>query len=129
MTKPGGLVLAVEPQIWRAWVFSSATDTSPTDVVAAARFHSRAKRQTGWFGFQPVGDPCRGLGVTGGDIRVYMSDATPMFPPHDRLHQRRTGRNHATGTPASTAGPETRGGTFAGGGGEEDLRSAGNRPA
>ena len=95
VTKPGGLVLAVEPcNMASMGVFSSVTDTFPTDVVAATlRFHltcQRGKRALG-LGFNSVGDLVPGFMALLGarDIRVYMSDrATPMFPPYDRPYQR-----------------------------------------
>ena len=95
VTKPGGLVLAVEPcNMASMGVFSSVTDTFPTDVVAATlAFHltlQRGKRALG-KGFNSLGDLVPGLMAELGarDIRVYMSDrATPMFPPYDQPHQR-----------------------------------------
>ncbi len=95
VTKPGGLVLAVEPcNMASSGVFSSVTDQFPTDAVAARlRFHltcQRGKRTLG-LGFDSVGDLVPGLLAQLGakDIRVYMSDrATPMFPPYDQPHQR-----------------------------------------
>lgn len=95
VTRPGGLVLAVEPcNMASMGVFSSVTDTFPTQVVAAMlRFHltlQRGKRALG-LGFNSVGDLVPGMMVELGarDIRVYMSDrATPMYPPYDEPHQR-----------------------------------------
>ena len=95
VTKPGGLVLAVEPcNMASMGVFSSVTDLFPTDVVAAMLgFHltlQRGKRALG-KGFNSLGDLVLGLMAELGarDIRVYMSDrATPMFPPYDQPHQR-----------------------------------------
>jgi len=95
VTKPGGLVLAVEPcNMASMGVFSSVTDSFPTDVLAAMLgFHltlQRGKRAMG-KGFNSQGDLVPGLMAEVGarDIRVYMSDrATPMFPPYDQPHQR-----------------------------------------
>jgi len=95
VTKPGGLVLAVEPcNMASTGVFSSVTDSFPTDVVAVMLgFHltlQRGKRALG-KGFNSLGDLVPGLMSELGakDIRVYMSDrATPMFPPYDQPHQR-----------------------------------------
>jgi ubiquinone/menaquinone biosynthesis C-methylase UbiE len=95
VTKPGGLVLAVEPcNMASMGVFSSVTDSFPTDVLKATLgFHltlQRGKRALG-KGFNSLGDLVPGLMAEVGarDIRVYMSDrATPMFPPYDQPHQR-----------------------------------------
>jgi ubiquinone/menaquinone biosynthesis C-methylase UbiE len=94
VTRPGGLVLAVEPcNMASVGVFSSVTDTFPTEVVAATlAFHltlQRGKRALA-KGFNSLGDLVPGLMAELGarDIRVYMSDrATPMFPPYDQPHQ------------------------------------------
>lgn len=99
VTRPGGMVLAVEPcNMASMGVFSSVTDTFPTEVVAAThRFHlvcQRGKRALG-LGFNSVGDLVPGMMAELGlrDLRVYMSDrATPMFPPYDRAHQRAEAR-------------------------------------
>jgi SAM-dependent methyltransferase len=95
VTRPGGIVLAVEPcNMASMAVFSSVTDAFPTEVIAAMlRFHltcQRGKRALG-LGFNSVGDLVPGMMAELGakDIRVDMSDrATPMFPPYDRPHQR-----------------------------------------
>ncbi len=95
VTKPGGLVLAVEPSNMASMgVFSSVTDTFPTEVIASTmRFHltlQRGKRSLG-LGFNSIGDLLPGLMTqqAAKDIRVYMSDrATPMCPPYDKPHQR-----------------------------------------
>jgi SAM-dependent methyltransferase len=95
VTRPRGLVLAVEPcNMASAGVFSSVTDSFPTDVVAAMlRFHltcQRGKRAMGQ-GFNSVGDLLPGMIAELGarDIRVYMSDrATSMYSPYDQPHQR-----------------------------------------
>lgn len=95
VTKPGGLVLTVEPcNMASMGVFSSVTDSFPTEVVAATlRFHlmlQRGKRALG-LGFNSLGDLVPGMMAELGlrDIRVYMSDrATPMYPPYDKPHQR-----------------------------------------
>lgn len=94
VTKPGGLVLTVEPcNMASMGVFTSVTDSFPTEVVAATlRFHlilQRGKRALG-LGFNSLGDLVPGMMAELGlrDIRVYMSDrATPMFPPYDKPHQ------------------------------------------
>jgi hypothetical protein len=74
-------------------VFSSVTDTFPTEVVASTlRVHlmlQRGKRALG-KGFNSLGDLVPGLmAATGATrIRTYMSDrATPMHPPYDAPHQ------------------------------------------
>lgn len=95
VTKPGGLVLTVEPcNMASMGVFTSVTDSFPTEVVAATlRFHlilQRGKRALG-LGFNSLGDLVPGMMAELGlhDIRVYMSDrATPMYPPYDKPHQR-----------------------------------------
>lgn len=95
VAKRGGLVLAVEPcNMASMGVFSSVTDTFPTDVVAEMlRFHltcQRGKRALG-LGFNSVGDLVPGMMAELGlqDIRVYMSDrATPMYAPYELPHQR-----------------------------------------
>jgi ubiquinone/menaquinone biosynthesis C-methylase UbiE len=95
VAKRGGVVLAVEPcNMASMGVFSSVTDTFPTDVVAAMlRFHltlQRGKRAMG-LGFNSIGDLVPGMMAQLGaqDIRVYMSDrAAPMYPPYDKPHQR-----------------------------------------
>lgn len=94
VTRPGGLVLAVEPcNMASMGVFSSVTDTFPTEIVASMlRFHlilQRGKRALG-LGFNSLGDLVPGLLAELGarDIRVYMSDrSTAMFPPYDKPHQ------------------------------------------
>lgn len=94
VTKPGGLVLAVEPcNMASMGVFSSVTDEFPTDRVAdTLRFHltcQRGKRALG-LGFNSVGDLVPGYMAALGarDIRVYVSDrATPMYPPYELAHQ------------------------------------------
>jgi ubiquinone/menaquinone biosynthesis C-methylase UbiE len=95
VAKRGGLVLAVEPcNMASMGVFSSVTDSFPTQVVAAMLgFHltcQRGKRALG-LGFNSIGDLVPGMMAEAGaqDIRVYMSDrATPMYPPYDKPHQR-----------------------------------------
>lgn len=95
VTKPGGLVLTVEPcNMASMGVFTSVTDCFPTEVVAATlRFHlmlQRGKRALG-LGFNSLGDLVPGMMAELGlrDIRAYMSDrATPMYPPYDKPHQR-----------------------------------------
>ncbi|MFO0855904.1 MAG: methyltransferase domain-containing protein [Phycisphaerales bacterium] len=95
VTKPGGIVLAVEPcNMASMGVFSSVTDSFPTDVLAAMlRFHltcQRGKRAMG-LGFNSLGDLVPGMMAQLGlkDIRVYMSDrASPMYPPYDLPHQK-----------------------------------------
>lgn len=95
VTRPGGLVFAVEPcNMASMAVFSSVTDQFPTEVVAAwLRFQltmQRGKRALG-LGFNSVGDLVPGKMIELGlrDVRVYMSDrATPMLPPYDQPHQR-----------------------------------------
>lgn len=95
VTRAGGLVLAVEPSNMASMgVFSSVTDSFPTEVVASMlRFHlilQRGKRALG-LGFNSLGDLLPGMMADLGlrDIRAFMSDrATPMYPPYDKPHQR-----------------------------------------
>ncbi|MEI7658473.1 MAG: methyltransferase domain-containing protein [Phycisphaerae bacterium] len=95
VTRPGGLVLAVEPSnMAQMGIFSSVTDAFPAEtLVSSLRFHlilQRGKRALG-EGFNSLGDLLPGLMAKTGlrDLRTYMSDrATPMHPPFDRPHQR-----------------------------------------
>ncbi len=95
VARRGGLVLAVEPcNMASMGIFSSVTDTFPTDVIAAMlRFHlmcQRGKRALG-LGFNSIGDLVPGMMAELGakDIRADMSDrATPMYPPYDKPFQR-----------------------------------------
>ncbi len=95
VTKPGGIVLAVEPcNMASMGVFSSVTDSFPTEVLAATlRFHlmcQRGKRALG-LGFNSLGDLVPGMMAQLGlkNIRVYMSDrASPMYPPYELPHQK-----------------------------------------
>lgn len=94
VTKPGGLVLAVEPSnIASIASFTSVTDALPTDTVLdLLRLHltcQRGKRALG-EGFNCLGDLLPGYMAALGamDIRVYMSDrAVPMYPPYTLPHQ------------------------------------------
>lgn len=95
VTKPGGLVLAVEPSNMASMgVCSTVIDALPSDAVAGVlRFHllcQRGKRALG-LGFNSLGDLLPGMMAQSGlhDIRVYVSDrATPMHPPYDQPHQK-----------------------------------------
>lgn len=95
VTRPGGLVLAVEPSnMASVGIVSSVTDAWPTaDVAALLRFHlvlQRGKRALG-EGFNSVGDLLPGImaGLGLRDLRVHLSDrATPMYPPYALPHQR-----------------------------------------
>jgi hypothetical protein len=90
VTRPGGLVLAAEPNnLARALVRDTLTFRGPADLtLALARFQlvcERGKEALG-EGNNSIGDLLPGLFQTGGlvDIRVFLNDkASPVLPPSD----------------------------------------------
>ncbi len=95
VAKPGGLVLAAEPNnLANAAVLSSLSGTVASDeLVRTLRLHllcQRGKQALG-LGFNSIGDSVPGMLAALGaqDVRTYLNDkATDMFPPYTSPAQR-----------------------------------------
>ena len=94
VTKPGGLVIAAEPNNRAGVMMFSSLDADPSidDTLRHARFHltcERGKRLLG-LGDTSLGDLVPGLFAEAGasNINVYLSDKTSaVFPPYEGTEQ------------------------------------------